>query len=312
MNAAAEGAKPPLDEVMLSMDVVDTIRQDQRVAEQEMDEDTRRKGLIARLREIYHGQGIEVPDHILEEGVRALDERRFVYEPPRSSFSVALARLYVSRWRWAKSAGVVALVLGGISLGWQAFHVWPQAQREAAARTELSTTLPSRLNTLLATVDAETSNPAVEAKAKQLHDSGLAAAAAGQAEPARAASADLAALLDELRLAYNIKIVSRPGEMSGIWRVPKVNPQGKNYYLVVEAVDANGRVLERPVVNEETGRAEKVKKWAVRVPESTFSAIQADKRDDGIIQRAVIGVKRRGELDPEWRIETLGGALTQW
>jgi hypothetical protein len=120
------------------------------------------------------------------------------------------------------------------------------------------------------------------------------------------------ALLDELRLTYDIKIVSRPGELSGLWRIPKVNPQARNYYLIVEAIDPTGRVLELPVTNEETGRREKVKKWAVRVSETAFDTIQADKRDDGIIQRAVIGSKRRGELEPQWRLETLGAALTQW
>lgn len=312
MNAAAEGVKPPLDEVMLSMDVVDTIRHDQRIAERELNDETRRGALIDRLREIYHGQGIEVPDHILQEGVRALEERRFVYEPPRASFMIWLARLYVGRWRWARSAGAALLTLAVLWLGYQALYVWPEAQREAAARTELSQRLPAQLNTLFATIDAETNAAAVEAKAQQLRQAGLAAAAAGEAAPARDAAAEMSAMLDELRLAYDIKIVSRPGEMSGFWRIPKVNPQGRNYYLIVEALDANGRVLERPVVNEETGAREQASKWAVRVPETVFDAFQLDKRDDGIIQGAVIGVKRRGELDPDWRIETLGGALTQW
>ena len=43
--------------------------------------DDRDAALIERLREIYAGQGIEVSDEILKEGVKALSEERFVYRP---------------------------------------------------------------------------------------------------------------------------------------------------------------------------------------------------------------------------------------
>jgi hypothetical protein len=312
MNAPADGVKLPLDDVMMSMDVVDTIRHDQRIAEREINDETRRDQLIQRLREIYRGQGIEVPDNILEEGVRALEERRFVYEPPPASLSVTLARLYVTRARWGRLLGGGMLAALALWFAWSAFYAWPRAREAAAARTELAQLLPEQLNKLFSTIDAETASTDVEAKAQQIRDVGLTAASSGKAAPAREAVAEMTALLDELRLAYDIKIVSRPGELSGLWRIPKVNPQARNYYLIVEAIDSVGRVLELPVTNEETGSREKVKKWAVRVSETAFDTIQADKRDDGIIQRAVIGTKRRGELEPQWRLETLGAALTQW
>lgn len=312
MNTAAEGVKVPLDEVMLSMDVVDTLRHDERIVERELNDESRRKQLIERLRTIYRGQGIEVPDHILEEGVQALEERRFVYEPPRSTLAVTLAKLYVTRWKWGMwlARGLVALAV--VWFAWQALYVWPRAEREAAARTELTETLPNRLNTLYATIEAESKSPSVLDRARQLRDSGLAAASATQAEPARTAVADMNALLDELRLTYQIRIVSRQGELSGLWRIPRVNPGSRNYYLIVEAVDSNGSIIERPVVNEETGKREMVKMWAVRVPKSVFDNIQADKLDDGIIQNSVIGVKNRGETEPRWQVDTLGGAITKW
>src|SRR5262245_60189976 len=142
MNVPAEGVKLPLDDVMMSMDVVDTIRQDQRIAERELNDETRRSELIERLRVIYRGQGIEVPDDILKEGVRALEERRFVYEPPRSSLSIVLARIYVQRRRWAQWIGGGLLAILALWLCWNIFYVWPQARQEAAARAELSQLLP--------------------------------------------------------------------------------------------------------------------------------------------------------------------------
>ncbi|MGF1621942.1 MAG: DUF6384 family protein [Rhodomicrobiaceae bacterium] len=312
MNTAAESVQPPLDDLMLSMDVVDTLRQDARIVERELNDETRRAQLIKRLREIYHGQGIEVPDHILEEGVKALEESRFVYDPPKHSFEVQLARLYVTRREWGKwvGGGVVALVL--LLIGWQTLYVWPQARQEERARIELSETLPNRLKSLYADAEAETDAAPILQQAARLRDAGLAAARDGQAETARKAEADLSALLEELRLAYEVRIVSRPGEMSGIWRIPRVNPDSRNYYLVVEALNDAGEPVEREIANEETGERETVTKWAVRVSKSVFDRIQADKLDDGIIQNAVVGEKRRGELDVTWRVDTQGGALTQW
>ena len=71
-------AKPiaPLDEVMLAMDVVDTLRHRQDLVARELDSVGKEQQLIARLREIYHQQGIEVPDHILREGVAAIADSR--------------------------------------------------------------------------------------------------------------------------------------------------------------------------------------------------------------------------------------------
>ena len=91
--------KQPLDEVMLAMDVVDTLRRRQRLVEREFDSEGREQDLKQRLHKIYAAQGIEVPDHVLEEGVAALREERFVYKSPPENFATRLARLYVTRAR---------------------------------------------------------------------------------------------------------------------------------------------------------------------------------------------------------------------
>jgi Family of unknown function (DUF6384) len=309
---AMETVKAPLDDVMLSMDVVDTLRQEERIAERELDGEARRAQLIERLRQIYHGQGIEVPDRIIEEGVKALEEQRFAYQPPRASFKVALAKLYVTRMEWGRWVGGGLAALALVWIGWQAFYVWPRAEEARRSQIELTETLPKRLATLYSSIETDSQVPAVLQQAAQIRDGGLAAAKAGQTAAARKAEADLTALLGELRLAYDIRIVSRPGEMSGLWRIPKVNKSGRNYYLVVEAIDASGNAIERPVTNEENGKREMVKKWAVRVPKSVFDRVQADKKDDGIIENNIVGVKRRGEAEPQWRVEVSGGALTKW
>ena len=104
----------PLDEVMLAMDIVDTLRHRERIVQHALSADERDRELVERLREIYAGQGIEVSDAIIERGVRDLREDRFVYTPPRPSLKRWLARIYVGRDKWKMPvvlAAIVALVL---------------------------------------------------------------------------------------------------------------------------------------------------------------------------------------------------------
>jgi Family of unknown function (DUF6384) len=70
--AQTSAAAPKLDDLMLAMDVVDTLRHDQRLVERELSAASSDDAMIERLREVYKGQGIEVSDRILEEGVKAL------------------------------------------------------------------------------------------------------------------------------------------------------------------------------------------------------------------------------------------------
>ncbi|MGI9249399.1 MAG: DUF6384 family protein, partial [Woeseiaceae bacterium] len=111
---------------------------------------------------------------------------------------------------------------------------------------------------------------------------------------------------------YKVRIVSRPNEISGVWRVPDVNPDARNYYLIVEAVAPSGNVIAVRVHNEEDGRSVEKSKWGLRVSEDTFEAVAADKRDDGIIQGDVVGTKQIGALDPEYVIPTTGATITDW
>ena len=61
MPSDTASKKAPLDELMMAMDVVDTLRHDERVALKELDSDQRDAQMIARLRDLYRSQGIEGP-----------------------------------------------------------------------------------------------------------------------------------------------------------------------------------------------------------------------------------------------------------
>jgi len=311
MSTTAAG-NAPLDEVMLAMDVVDTLRHNQDLVERELAGDEREKRLIDKLRDIYHQQGIEVSDEVLKAGVKALDESRFVYEPPRPGFATMLARFYVSRRKWGPAAVAIALMLGiglgGYFLAWRPF----QEARIEAARVELAEALPNQMDALYQTIYEETKVQQAVGEADELIARGKRDATAGNRAGAEKAISGLTALRDKLRQEYTVKIVNRPGQKTGFWTFPEINTAATNYYLVVEAIDPSGKVLTLPITNEENGQTENVSIWGVRVPEQTYRAVEADKRDDGIVQRSTMGLKEYGFLDVDWVMPVLGGAVTRW
>ena len=311
-TVTATAEKAPLDEVMLAMDVVDTLRHRQDLVERELAGDAREKQLIEKLREIYSHQGIEVTDEVLRAGVKALAESRFAYTPPKPSLTTTLARAYVSRKKWGPATLAIVLVLvvglGGYFLAWQPF----QAAQVEAARIELAEGLPKQMDALFQTIYEETKVQQAVTDAETIRTRGKALASEGNRAGALQAIADLTALRETLRSEYTLKIYSKEGERSAFWRVPDTNPDATNYYLIVQAIGPDGTPLTMPITNEETSKTESVTLWGVRVPESTYRTVENDKRDDGIIERATLGLKEYGFLAPDYVMPVLGGAVTKW
>jgi hypothetical protein len=297
---------------MIAMDVVDTLRHREGLVAREFDEAGREQELIARLKEIYRQQGIEVPDHVLAEGVKALKESRFTYLPPPPGLERSLLTAWTRRKTLGAVAGVALAVLGSTCGYHYATVTRPAMIAEERARVELTETLPKAIRQAHQDLVKLTSEPAVRQKADQLLADGERAIRdrdrAGMSRAGRA----LEELREDVAREYTLTIVSRPGETSGVWRVPKTNPGQRNYYLVVEAFDPRGQKLRLPVLNEETGATETVDKFAMRVQKDVFDAVAADKRDDGIIQKNRFGLKRRGTLAVEYLMGFEGGMITRW
>lgn len=287
-----------LDDVMLAMDVVDTLRHRETLIEQELAEPAREEQLLERLRQIYASQGISVTDQILEEGIAALREDRFVYKPPAKSGATRWAHAYVDRAKWGRALLAVLVVAALAYAAYFALVVAPHRQ------------LVNDLATVHAQVLAVSQVPAADARANTLYQEASTAAERGDRAEARTAYDSLVELRDQLERSYTLRI--SPGPDTGFWRIPDVNLGARNYYIVVDAVDANGRNVVVPVVNEETGLTERVSQWGLRVDEATFEGVRQDKLDDGIIQNAHFGEKRAGFLEPEYAFPTTGGAVTDW
>jgi hypothetical protein len=278
----------------------------------ELNEEDREADLIARLRKIYKDQGIDVPDSVLADGVKALKESRFVYTPPPPGWKRTLLTLWARRETFGKrAAALVALVAAGVT-GYHILVTRPAQLADERARVEITQTLPKTLRQAHADVLAVAGDEAAKQKANALLADGERLIRSGDRAGANKISGELTALRDELTRVYTLTIVSRPGESTGVWRRPPGNSTARNYYIIVEAVAPDGRKLSLPVRNEESGVTETVTKFGVRVPQNVFEAVAQDKRDDGIVQRNRLGIKRRGVLAIDYLMPFEGGFITKW
>lgn len=303
-DVVARDDETPLEDVMVAMDVVDTVRHRHILVDRELDADARRERLRERLRDIYTAQGIEVTDEALDAGIAALEEERFSYRTAEPGFSRWLAERYVTRGRWGKRAAVFVLFVLVAFLVWF-FDAYLPKQR-------LRAQIPEAVQTTFATILSEAETPRVQELAADINTDALAAIRRDDLATAEVLHGRLEGLLGRVRGTYQVRIVSRPDELSGVWRVPDVNENAKNYYLIVEAIAPSGQAVAVLIRSEETGRESLVTKWGVRVSEETFASVAADKRDDGILQDSVIGEKARGRLEPEYSLPTLDGYITAW
>lgn len=311
MSETGLNAPPKLDDVMLAMDVVDTLRHREQMIDAELGGADREGKLVARLKDIYASQGITVPERILVDGVKALEEKRFVYEPKGGGLARRIALLYVARDRWGRplalGLGLLALALGVYQFG----VVAPTRAAAARTATELSVTLPNDLAAAHDAALALAANDNAKRVVDGAYDAGLADLAARNVKQTRGDVERLKYLADDLSVDLTIRVVQGPSEQSGVFRVPEDNPSARNYYLIVEGV-ANGAAHPLYVTSEETGETARVSKWGVRVSDAEYEKIRADKQDDGIIQNNIVGDKPKGALAPVYTIDAQGGAITEW
>src|SRR5262245_14355683 len=145
MAQTVPGKPQALDDIMMAMDVVDTLRHREDVVRRELNEDGRKSELIARLRQIYRDQGIEVSDQVLAEGVKALEDSRFVYTPPPAGWKRTALTLWARRDTHGRRLGIGFAALLVILGGYYVLVSRPARLAEERARIEVTQTLPKTL-----------------------------------------------------------------------------------------------------------------------------------------------------------------------
>ena len=331
-----------LNDVMLTMDVADTLRYQEQLIERELSVVDADRAMIDKVRRMYESQGIKVSDRIIAEAVAALREERFTYKPPDKNAKTGLARLYVNRGFWSKAVLITLALFFCAVMAYQWFVAGPAKRSQAQATQSLETTWESfQKSRPVAAIAAEGQKrytaakkalakgetKTVSAKVKELeqltllprqletslkqslytakekrardiannyYEEGRAALTRGNIGIAAKAGENLAELENVLQTEYQLKIVSRPNESSGAVRMPPNNPSAQNYYIIVEAMTADGEKITLPITSEEDGKKQSVSRWGFRVSRDDYERVRRDKMDDGIIQDNRFGLKKRG------------------
>lgn len=307
----ATGTPPQtLDELMLAMDVVDTLRHQEKLVQAELGQAMRDEELKARLRELYESQGLTVTDQILDQGIRALRESRFTYQPPKPSWALWLAKVWVRRTTLGMwSAGGLA----ALGLGWGSYYygfVAPQRAQIERSKIEISQVLPRELEDIYVSVVNLAQTDEGRRQAGAFLADGRFALGRKDINGVHTAQAQLEALRVSLLQEYSLRIVA--SNPSGVWRIPPDNPKGKNFYLLVQAIGSDGKPIAMDITSEESNERRKVEIWGVRVTEAKFNAVKRDKQDDGIIQDNIVALKRRGYIEPDYAKDARPAFITEW
>jgi hypothetical protein len=125
--------------------------------------------------------------------------------------------------------------------------------------------LKDQLPSLRSEILTEVREDKVRQQAEALYKDAMVAVSRQDAKAADQAYAALSQLYDQLSQEYKLCIVSRPNTLSGLWRTPANDPNARNYYIVVEAVTADGKQLKIPITSEEDGKTRTVEMWGLRV-----------------------------------------------
>jgi hypothetical protein len=177
------------------------------------------------------------------------------------------------------------------------------ARLQTLADTEAQlNALPARIKAAANEARAASNDAHANALIAQAERSGLAAAESANTRGAESSLGTLRDITAQLEATYVLRIVNRRREYTRLWRYPNDHPGVKNFYVVVEAVGPDGRLVPTRIRSEEDNSVATVSKWAERVDEATYEAVGRDKADDGVVQNNTFAEKTKGQLAPTYRM----------
>lgn len=311
-TVGATGNTLTLDEMTRVMDVARTLRKERSIAERELNREETIRLLRLKLREAADLAGDPVTDQQIEVAIEHYFANLHEFDPPDTSWETTLAHFYVRR-NQILGWGLALAAAGLLTWGW-----WFSGLMPSARRTEMRAQQTyAEVQEVAGAIEVLTENPELTSgieSARSEASSYLDRGDVSQLEQLRDRL-----LLQETVLKDEYRLMIVTGEQSGVDRYVGQDAAVSGYYLIVEAVDSNGKPVAMQVRNGETGKFERVTKWAEQVPQEVYEQVRDDKQADGIVDTREFAVKRRGELDvkisltgPDGQIFERGRQITEW
>ncbi|CAN7612858.1 DUF6384 family protein [Pseudoduganella sp. LjRoot289] len=151
------------------------------------------------------------------------------------------------------------------------------------------------------------------ARVAALRQAAAAAAARLDAAQVTALAAEARSLLEFARLPLTIRVADRQGVRSGVERNYNASG-GKSWYLIVEALDADGRAVPAPVRSVERGASGWAKLWGVRVSREEYLKVKAEKQSSGHVDSLDMGGKAANTLTVHYArtLKPEPDMITEW
>lgn len=293
------------------MDVASTLRREREAAAAQLDLGQTKALLRRKLRETAEVTGEKVTDAEIEVAIDHYYRTLHRYEDPEPSWKTRLAHLYIRRVPIGIALAVLAAI--GIFYWWLFFaasgpfseegrarraaeqeaEAQAAARRSAASEREQVGRLVEQFEAEYRKVMAIAEEPAARAAAEQ-DKQRFDAVDAWTADALRISVDKMRERFVKLSGSYSIRVVSRPGELSGTDARVERTGQLSGYYLIVEAVTPAGEIIGQSIRDAETRQLRRVRKWGEQVPKAVFDRVAADKRADGIVDDDLFAVKREG------------------
>ncbi len=302
MPTATE-ARPEVIERMLQR--VEDIRRQNAFADGILDA----QEMSDELEAISESLGSELTAEEKQAAVRTYFAEQFALPPQNAGLSNLVARGYVQRRKVGFfAAAAIAIPVATVGLWNAPATISSYMEAQKAAQLEVLATQPEALRAEIATLAVE---PAAIRKATDLATLAQSYISAKNTESAEDTITQLGDLQAVLNQSYELKIANRDGYFRRLWRGSRSNSMIKNYYVIAHAIDPSGREVPVDILDEETGKKERVTIWGERVDEQTYENVGRDIHDDGIAQQDHIGSKRRGYLSPQYDLPVQGGKITR-
>lgn len=317
-----------LSTLSAAMDSVNAARTEEELINDEINIDSTKAKLRAKLKSVYAENGItDVTDDVIEKGVNDYYDSRFRFVPMERGLKYTIALAYINRKIIALRGAIVMGAILAIILLFIGFNHLKRkheankiiAAKEAVAKVEadrkaaearaaqakknLEAEIANLLNEIPKTGEACLAilKEGPKARIEALVSGGVAAVKANDLATARNSHQELKGIFAELNLEYELHINAKP---SVFWRKRDDKPNDPQYYRHYAIVNAtfNNRPVTIDIRNAETQRVARLSQWAEQISKDEYERIRAEKAKFATLKDTLFGRKEKGYMQPKYNM----------